>query len=205
MKNILDLSDAEVLKEAHQLSVAYGLKHTIRYASHRELDVHSESVAEHVFALIFLAQYFLQHEAVGSTLDSGKLCQILLFHDFGEIKYGDAVTYYKTKEHEEREKEAAKEIFASLPESLKQLGLSRWQEYAEHATPESHFAHALDKIEPMFELLDSVNERTIKHLKITVEMHLSNKIKAVKDYPVMRRFVDVITNDMNARGVFWEE
>lgn len=204
MKKVLDMSDEEILKEAHQLRVAFGLKRTIRYASKRDLAAHNESVAEHVFGLIFLAQYFLLHEPIGPTLDAGKLSRILLFHDFGEIKYGDAVTYHKTKEHEEREKEAAKEIFALLPPSLQRVGFDAWHEYEEHLSPEALFANALDKIEPLFELLDPVNEQSIKRLKVTLEMHLGNKVKAAKNYPIMMRFVDVLTKDMVERSVFYE-
>jgi len=118
-----------------------------------------------VFGFIFLAHYFLQHEAIGKTLNAEKVYDIILFHDFGEIKHGDAVTYYKTKEHEEREKEAAKEIFASLPPSLQEMGYRHWQDYEEHTSPEAKFCYALDKVEPLFELLDPVNERSMKRLK----------------------------------------
>ncbi len=102
-----------------------------------------------------------------------------------------------------REKEAAIEIFASMPEPVATLGLECWREYEEHKTPEARFAFALDKIEPLFELFDPINERTLKHLKTTFELHVVHKSKAVKDYPVMKRFTDVISKDMLDRGVFW--
>src|SRR5581483_5621299 len=118
MQDPLTFSDEDLLAEAHKLRVGFGMKSTIRYATKREVGVHAESVAEHVFALIYLAHYFLEFEPLAKGLDRLKVYDTLLFHDFGEIKYGDAVTYHKTKEHVEREKEAAKEIFASLPEPL---------------------------------------------------------------------------------------
>ena len=36
-------------------------------------------------------------------------------------------------------------------------------------------------------------------------MNFDHKFKAVKDFPVMSRFNDVISKDMQNRGVFWEE
>jgi 5'-deoxynucleotidase YfbR-like HD superfamily hydrolase len=204
MNDVLKLSDEEILAIAHQLRVGYAFKRVLRFNTTRDQSVHSESDAEHVFGLIYLAEYFARVELVGKSLNLLKLHNLLLFHDFGEIKYGDINTYEKNQSHIDREREAAKEVFASLPEPLDQLGLEAWQEYEDHKSPEARFAYALDKIEPLFELLDPVNERSVKRLKITVEMHLGNKVKAVVEYPVMARFVDVLTKDMVARGVFWE-
>lgn len=180
------------------------MKRVLRYNSKRDVTVHSESNAEHTFALIFLAQYFLRVEPQASTFSHGKVYQMLFFHDFGEIKYGDVVTYQKTSKDRERELEAAQEIFASLPQPLDQVGYQLWQEFEVKQTPEARFANALDKIEPMFELLDPINEKSIKGLKITYEMHIGNKYKAAQDFPVLMRFLNVISNDMKHRGVFWE-
>jgi len=205
MEDLLKKSDQEILEIAHQLREAYKLKRTLRYDTARDFSVHSESVAEHVFALILLARFFLKVEPACASLDPEKVYRILFFHDFPEIKYGDAVTYHKTKEHEEREKEAAKEIFASLPMPLAQEGLQSWQEYEEHTSPEARFAYALDKTEPLFEIFDPVNERSMKRLKVTFDMHVSNKYPVAKDYPVLMRFIKVLSEDMNRRGVFWEK
>src|SRR3989344_8224928 len=96
MKKILDLTDEEVLEEIRRLTSAYKLKKIVRYAGERNPESHSESVAEHIFALIYLAHYFLQHEPVGPSLNTRVVYDTLLFHDFPEIKHGDVVTYQKT-------------------------------------------------------------------------------------------------------------
>jgi len=203
--SLLTKSDAEILAIAHQLRVAYGMKRTLRYNSTRDFTVHSESVAEHVFALIFLATYFLPLEEVGHTLNKAKLYEILLYHDFGEIIHGDVLTYHKTDTDREREAADAKKVFASLPTSLQKIGHERWHEYEAQSSPEAQFAYALDKVEPVFELLDPVNERSVKRFKITYLRHLGHKLKAAENYPVMKRFTNVISNDMKERGVFWPE
>jgi len=204
MKSVLDFSDEEILAEARQLVVGYQQKNIIRYASKREEGVHAESDAEHVFALIYLAQYFLMHEPSAKALDKQRVMEILLFHDFPEIKHGDVVTYAKTESDIERELQAAKEVFASLPESLQQLAHGRWEEYEKHETPEGKFCYALDKIEPLFELMDPVAAESIKRLNITREMHIGNKYKAAADFPLMLRFTGVITKDWDTRDVFWK-
>lgn len=205
MKDILTYTDEEILAEARKLREGYKMKRIIRYRSPRDMSFHNESNAEHTFALIYLAQYFSRVEPAAATLDKEKLYSTLLFHDFGEIKHGDMVSYEKTKEHEEREREAAKEVFASLPAEISELGYAYWHDYEYKTSPEAKFAYALDKIEPVFELLDEVNEKSMHRLKITVDMHISHKYKATEDYPVMRRFVEVITKEMVARDIFWKE
>jgi 5'-deoxynucleotidase YfbR-like HD superfamily hydrolase len=204
MKDILTQSDEEILHIAHQLRVGYGMKRVLRYKTKRDLSVHSESNAEHVFALVYLASYFLEAEPSARSFDKEKIYNLILFHDFGEIKHGDVHTYDKTETDKNREKEAAKEIFASLPPPLNKLGSEYWHEYERQHNLESKFVFALDKIEPLFELLDPINERTLKVLKTTYELHIEHKSKAVKDFPILKQFHEVISKDMRDRGVFWK-
>lgn len=165
--------------------------------------MHSESVAEHVFALFFLAQYFLPLEDTRRVLNVEKLYKILLFHDFGEITNGDIPYHLKTEEDERREQKAAKAIFASLPAPMRRDAYESWKEYEQKKSPEARFANALDKTEPLFELLEPINEHSIKRLKFTYLDHISKKIPATEDFPIMRKFVDVASRDMLKRDIFW--
>jgi hypothetical protein len=72
-QQVLAGSDEDILEIAKQLRIAYGLKQTIRYAGSRDLSVHGESVAEHIFAIIFLAQYFLPLEDPEGKMDKARL------------------------------------------------------------------------------------------------------------------------------------
>lgn len=200
---ILSLSDDEVMDIVRQLRVAYQLKKTLRYATKRNADEHSESVAEHVFALIFLAEFFLSLEDTEMRIDVAKLHRILLYHDFSEIKHGDQPYHLKTAEDKKREREAAEEIFSSLPALLRETARRSWQEYEKRQSVEAKFAYALDKVEPLFELFDPVNELSMKRLKFSYDAHIGVKFHATESFPVMRKFVDVITRDMLARDVFW--
>jgi len=200
---ITDQSDEQIMEIVRQLQVAYKLKRTLRYGTQRNFEVHSESVAEHVFSLFFLSQYFLPLEDPRHALDVEKLYRIFLFHDFGEITHGDVPYHIKTKKHEEREREAAKVLFKSLPSSLQEVSYENWQDYEEQRSPEAHFASALDKIEPMFELFDPINELSMKRLKFSYQAHIGKKIQYTEEFPIMRKFVEVMTRDMLERGVFW--
>lgn len=204
-EQIHEHSDEQIMDIVRQLRVAYQLKRTLRYSTTRDFNEHSESVAEHVFALFFLAQYFLPLEDPEKKLDVEKLYRIILFHDFGEITHGDVPYHWKTIEHQAQEEEDAKAVFASLPSQLATIAEESWRTYEDRSSPEAQFAYALDKIEPIFELFDPVNEKTLKRVKFTYKDHIERKHKATENYPVLRKFIDVTSKDMLTRKVFWEE
>ena len=202
---ILALSDEEIFTIARQLRSGYQLKRTLRYSTTRDFSVQSESDAEHIFGLVFLNEYFLPLEDSLGELDAAKIQRMILFHDFPEIKHGDQPYHLKTKEDEERERAAAPEVFAALPASMQKLGLSHWQEYEHRTSTEAQFVYALDKVEPLFELMDPVNETCHVRLHQTYESHIGKKLRATEQFPVMRRFVEVISADKKRRNVFWVE
>jgi putative hydrolase of HD superfamily len=203
-EEILAATDEEIIQIAHQLRIGYGLKKTLRYSGSRDFSTHGESVAEHVFALLFLAQYFLPLEDAEGALDKATVYETLLFHDFGEILNGDIPYHQKTAEDEAREMEDAKQVFNSLPPPLNTLGRKRWEDYEEHKTVEARFVYALDKMEPLFELFDPINETSMRRLEFTYEMNIERKLKATEQFPVMQKFVQVLSDDMKKRGVFFE-
>jgi hypothetical protein len=55
-------SDEFVIAELQKVQTLYALKRVIRYNHTREHDVHTESVAEHVFGMHCLVEYFLPLE-----------------------------------------------------------------------------------------------------------------------------------------------
>ena len=197
------MSDKQVLKIVDQLRTAYRLKRTLRYRTTRDHSIHSESVAEHIFALFFLAEYFLLVEKGARSLNKEKLYQILLFHDFGEIIHGDVPTMEKKDFHRIREAKAAKKVFASLPQPFGNYAYKGWEDYERQKSPEARFANALDKVEPLFELMDPVNEQSLKRMKTTYESHMPKKLKATENFPVMRKFLEITARDMQRRKVFW--
>jgi 5'-deoxynucleotidase YfbR-like HD superfamily hydrolase len=203
--DILKLDDSEIIEIVKKLRVGYQLKRTLRYATARDFSVHSESVAEHVFGLIYLSRYFLPLEFPECEIDVGKLDSLILFHDFGEIVHGDIVYNVKTKADEAQEKEDVEQVIKSLPDELGKTYRNSHDEYEHGESAEAKFAYALDKVEPLFELYDPVNEKSLIKHKFTSEVSMSVKLPATEDFPVMRKFVEVINRDMIKRDVFWEE
>lgn len=202
MSVVLEYSDEQVMRTVRQLRLAYKLKRTPRYGATRDPKVHSESVAEHMFALLFLSRYFVRVEVLPRELDMEMVDNIILFHDFGEIPHGDKPYISKTIADEVQEREDAKRVFASLPEELRWLGLDSWHAYETKDGLEASFVNALDKLEPCFELQGTTNEKTLVRLGYTYEKHVDKKLKATEEFPVMRKFVEVTARKKVGRGVF---
>ncbi|HVZ76039.1 MAG TPA: HD domain-containing protein [Candidatus Paceibacterota bacterium] len=203
MSTFLKLSDAEVLRVVEQLRIGYKLKVTPRYGTYRDVSVHSESVGEHIFALSYLARYFVRVEQLPRRLNMERVDDLSTFHDFGEIPQGDKPYKFKTKEDEEQEKRDAVSVFAQLPPEISDFARECWEEYNAKETPEAQFVNALDKVEPCFELYGPY-ETTLRKLGYTYHDHVDKKLKATEHFPVMRRFVEATVNDKLKRGVFAE-
>ena len=186
----LQSSDTDILEEMDRIRVMYALKRTLRYQSVRDHSVHSESVAEHLFAMNIITQYFLPLEDPASALDRIRIHELILFHELGEIETGDIVFHLKNEEHRLEERRAALRVAERLPDSLQGIARARIHEFDTVDSPEAVFADAIDKIEPIFEMYDESVLPAFKRLHITREMAVDGKRAATEDFPYMRRFLD---------------
>ena len=202
---LLAQSDEVILAIAHKLRVPYKLKKIDRYDSPRDPSLHQESVAEHKWALNYLSTYFAPLEFPDGDLDVLFVKDIIQFHDYGEIIVGDKPYHQKSQADSDAERVLGEQVFVAWLEEISGYARYCWVEYQEQATKEGRFTHALDKIEPLFELLDPVNETSMKRLEFTFEHHIGIKREVTKNFPVLRRFVDVVSADMLRRSVFWDQ
>lgn len=182
----------------------YALKETMRYMSIRDNAVHSESVAEHLFGMMVLAQYFLPLEDPEHRLDKVRLSELILFHEIGEIETGDISFHQKKQEHVEREREAARRVADSLPTSMQSLAWERFHEFESCKTAEAEFAVALDKLEPIFQMMHELGHPLFKVQGITQAIGTDGKKIATAKYPHMRRFLDAWTEYMVSLKAFAE-
>jgi putative hydrolase of HD superfamily len=76
---------------------------------------------------------------------------LLLTHDLVEIDAGDTYCYDESgiQDQKERETRAADRIFNILPEDQAKSFRGLWDEYEDRRTPESRFANALDRFQPL--------------------------------------------------------
>jgi putative hydrolase of HD superfamily len=96
-----------------------------------------------------MAVVLAEYAPVGTDLL--RAVKMLLIHDLVEIDAGDTFCYdvQGNLDKAEREQRAADRIFGLLPadqaEELRQL----WDEFETQQTPTSHFAAALDRMQPI--------------------------------------------------------
>lgn len=109
-----------------------------------------ENSAEHSWhiALIVLV---LSEYAEADNLNLLKVIKLLLTHDLVEIDAGDTYCYDESglQDQKDREIRAADRIFNILPEDQAKSFRALWDEYEDRKTPESQFANALDRFQPL--------------------------------------------------------
>lgn len=115
-----------------------------------------ENDAEHSFHIAAMALILKDHAP--SHVDISRVVAMLLFHDVVEIEAGDTFAYDKKLNESKREREvaAANKLYGSLPKELGEEFRNLWEEFEAQETPESHFALAMDRMEPI--LLNAVND-----------------------------------------------
>ncbi len=109
-----------------------------------------ENDAEHSWHLAVMALLLAEH-AAGSDLDLLRVVKMLLIHDLVEIDAGDTLVYDQAEAaaKADREQQAAERIFRILPPDQASLFRRLWEEFEARRTPESRFAAALDRFQPM--------------------------------------------------------
>jgi putative hydrolase of HD superfamily len=93
----------------------------------------------------------LLEEYAAEPVNLLKTIKMLLVHDIVEIDAGDTFAYdtagYADKD--DREQKAAERIFGLLPEEQGREFRNLWEEFEARQTPESKYANALDRLQPL--------------------------------------------------------
>lgn len=198
-------SDAFVLSEVHKLRTLYILKKEIRYDLQRNQDCDTESVAEHVYAMHCLIDYFLPLENPEGTWDALKIHKMAQYHDIDEIETGDIANIYKTAADFAKEKEACMQVIRRLPKSMQTAVESIVAEYTDQLSPEAKFVKAIDRVESLIQMYDEAGkqwqqERQVNHKSI--DTFIKNWVES---FPVIQRFTTIMTDRYDKEGFFYQE
>lgn len=133
----------QFLLEADKLKEVF--RQTLNTQSRRQ-----ENDAEHSWHLC-LAVIVLAEHANAPQLDVLRVLKMLILHDLVEIDAGDTFAYDTARlaDQHEREARAAERIFGLLPTDQTREFRALWDEFEARATPESRFAAAVDRFQPM--------------------------------------------------------
>ena len=138
-----------------------------------------ENDAEHSWHLAVMAIVLAGHS--NESVDLAKVMKMVLIHDIVEIDSGDVFAYDTVKSHDnfDEELKAAKRIFGILPNEQAEEFLNIWIEFEEMKTPESKFARALDRLEPLLQNASN-NGGTWREFDVKFDKVIEKK-KAIKD------------------------
>jgi len=108
-----------------------------------------ENSAEHSWHLAIMS--VLLAEYATEPVDMLRVIKMLLVHDLIEIDAGDTFAYDVAGNvgRAEREEHGAERIFGLLPEEQGRELRALWEEFDAFKTPESKYANALDRLEPL--------------------------------------------------------
>ena len=138
-----------------------------------------ENDAEHSWHLAMMAIVLAGH--ANEPIDLAKVMKMVLIHDIVEIDSGDVFVYDTAKNHDnfDEELKAARRIFGILPKEQAEEFLNIWIEYEKMKTPESKFARALDRLEPLLQNASN-NGGTWREFDVKYDKVIEKK-KAIKD------------------------
>lgn len=108
-----------------------------------------ENDAEHAWHMALMI--YLLREYADERFDVSRAMIMALIHDVVEIDAGDTYAYDTEgiATQKEREARAADRIFGLLPEDQNRELRAIFEEFEANETPEAHFAHAMDNIQPL--------------------------------------------------------
>lgn len=203
-KEKLLTDDTFVIAELTKVQVLYKLKTIIRYNHSRTEDAHTESNAEHIFGAHCLADYFLPLEDENKCWDQHLIHTMIQYHELDEIITGDKVSYQKTEADRAEEAANLETTIAALPTTLQESVRAAMAIYKAQETPEARFVKAIDKIEPVFHLYNETGKATLAYLKTKKDEHDRVKYPYVNDFPIIKRFADVMTAQFEKEGFYHE-
>jgi putative hydrolase of HD superfamily len=92
-------------------------------------------------------------EYSNEPIDLNRVIKMVLIHDITEIDAGDTFLYddILNSSTVQKEAEGAERIFGLLPGEQKDEFIKIWQEFEKRETPESKFAAAIDRLEPLLQ------------------------------------------------------
>lgn len=107
-----------------------------------------ENDAEHSWHIAVMAMLFSEYAV--EPVEVGRVVQMCLVHDLVEIIAGDTFAYDAGGSigKKEREKAAAEQLFAQLPEDQGEMIRHLWEEFDATETSDAKCAVCMDRIQP---------------------------------------------------------
>jgi putative hydrolase of HD superfamily len=192
------LSDADFLSdEIQKILTYYQLKHTLRWSHDSAESDEKESVAEHVYGMYVLSDYFLPLQE--TPLDPILVRDLILWHDMSEALVDDMTTLAKTDSHRELERDAELHLAHNAPRHLQNKLKEIFSIYNQQEKPEAQFVKAIDKLEPLFQILFVCNKITYENNSIKLQAtsnildkYQADRLKYIENFSDIMKFSSVL-------------
>lgn len=141
-----------------------------------------ENDAEHSWHIAVMALLF--EEYAKEKVDLRHAVEMLIVHDLIEIYAGDTFAYdtVANKSKKQREDDAAKRLFAILPDDQAEYIKSLWIEFDRGVTNEAKYANCMDKLQPFFHNI-MTEGHTWQNADIPVsKKQVENRMACVKEF-----------------------
>lgn len=108
-----------------------------------------ENTAEHSWHLGVMAMLLTEYAV--EPVNVLRAIKMVLVHDIVEVDAGDTFAYdgLANQDKEDREQRAAQRLFGMLPEEQGREFHELWNEFEARRTPESKYANAIDRLQPL--------------------------------------------------------
>ena len=159
-----------------------------------------ENDAEHSWHLAMLAILFAEY-ATEPDIDVQRVVKMVLIHDLVEIDAGDTFRYDEegAKTKQKRELAAADRIFNILPPDQAAEIRALWDEFEAMDTPESRYAAAIDRLQPLLHNL-STEGITWREQGVTADMVLDKNSLVAAGTPQLWEYVKTLIHEAVEKG-----
>ena len=183
------------MDQIHKFRVFNKLKSVYRFTS---VDGRKESVAEHSWSCLVLADFFLSQMKI--RLDRVKIYELLMYHDVVEIETGDVPLHpeVESKGKKEKEMEAMLVLKEKIPDVLSQKFVDLFQEFEDNKTKEAKFARAIDQLDAEIQELDHKEDWK----GWTREFVLEKKGKFFNEFPELKKAFDSVLDYLTENNYF---
>jgi len=159
-----------------------------------------ENSTEHSWHIALMVMLFAEYSQQ-KDIDLLRVMKMLLVHDLVEIDAGDTYCYDDKgrQVQSERETAAAARIFGLLPDDQAAELRALWDEFENRQTPESQFANALDRVQPL--LHNYFTDGLTWQANNIKSSQVYNRMRPVKDgAPELWEYVGALIEDAVRRG-----
>ncbi len=175
------------------LSKLYELKRVERVNTNGS---RKESIAEHSWSSLILADYFLNKE---KNLDRLKIYELIIYHDIFQIELGDTPIHPKIEKEEQPSFNLVMEKFEdkiskTQLEKMETLAL----EFEFNETREAKFVNAIDKLDPMIQGI--THKEKWKHW--TKEFLIKIKAEFFEEFPKIKKEFYELLEELESKDYF---